>query len=237
MQRAIHEIDRAAEMDPAPDLVVLPAFVDTCVDSPDDVLEKGVGPTAATCGFRARSWGVFVAMGMAERARPRPRLNGLLFDHDGDDLLIQSLTRPGTALAERFDASTERLEAAETLLGRIAVLVDDDIVDEASWNDVVAGGAQLIVGVVGAGATSEKSFASALSDLAKRFHRPVVVADVTTCGKKGAVRRRGVSRIVAADGEVVAEAEADTATILVADLTLPAAAVVDESVATSGSGD
>lgn len=234
LQQAMRAMDKAAEMDPAPDLIVLPAFVDTCVDSVDSVLEGTHGASVAACGFRARSWGVFAAMGFAERARPLPRLNGILFDRDGDHRLIQPLTRAGKSLSGRYDVSTAPLEIIEVLLGRIAVLVDDDIVDETSWREVVAAGAQLIVGTIGAGVISEKSIDATLTKLAKQFNRPCVVADVTTGGKKAVVRRHGVSRIVDRTGSVVSAAKADSAAILTAQIELTTDSASDESFAATG---
>ncbi|MCB9855215.1 MAG: hypothetical protein H6818_05960 [Phycisphaerales bacterium] len=237
LQRAMRAMDKAAEADPAPDLVVLPAFADTCVETADAVLEGTYGATAAACGFRARSWGVFAAMGFAERARPLPRLIGILFDQDGDHRLIQPLKRAGKSLAGRYAVSAAPLESVDVLLGRIAVLVDDDILDEDSWREVVTAGAQLIVGTIGAGAISEKAIDTALSKLAKQFGRPCVVADMTTCGKKGPVRRHGVSRIVERDGSIVASAAADAADILTAQINLPSDAAWDESTSASRIGE
>lgn len=237
LQNALQLIDLAAEADPAPDLVVLPAFVDTYDAGSDSKLEYVYGPSTAACGFRARSWGVFVAVGIAEWARPLPRLKSVLFDRDGDPRLVQSLTRPQSALAERYQCGSTPLLVAKVLLGRIAILVDDDIVSEKAWREVVAGGAQLIVGTIGGASVTADSFESALTDLSKQFKRPCVVADMTTGGKKVALKRAGVSRIVDSGGKVLAAATTGEGGIITAELDLPETGASDKPLTAHGAGE
>jgi predicted amidohydrolase len=221
LQRALQALDAAAEMDPAPDLVVLPAFLDTCRDGDGSHFEVARGPGTAACGFRGRTWGLFVAMGMAERAKPLPTLKGVLLDRDADYRLIQPLTRPGAGLARTYQGVDKPLQVANVLIGRIAVLVDDDILSEDAWREVVARRAQLIVGTIGAKSVKAASFESALTRLAKQFERPCIVADLVAKGSSPATRREGVSRIIDADGRVIAAAKAGVNATLTADLALP----------------
>ncbi|MCA9254780.1 MAG: carbon-nitrogen hydrolase family protein [Phycisphaerales bacterium] len=237
LQRALSAIDAAAEMDPAPDLVVLPAFLDTCGDGPQSKLEYVYGPGTSACGFRARSWGVFVAMGLAERSLPLPRLKSVLYDRDGDHRLIQSMSRPGDALRKWYQSEGKPLGVARVLVGRIALLTDDDIVSEDAWREVVQQGAQLIVGTIGGGATTAKSLETALKKYTKQFGRPCVVADLTTGRQKIALPRTGVSRIVDADGEILAAATSGVADIITADLSLPVDDTSDGALTASGVGE
>ena len=55
LKRVLAALDVAAEQDPAPDLIVLPAFLDTCCEGPESKLEYVYGPGTSACGFRARS--------------------------------------------------------------------------------------------------------------------------------------------------------------------------------------
>ena len=68
-QRALRAIDAAAEQDPAPDLIVLPAYRDVLAVMLGEQrpAERQAGQTVAACGLRARQWGVFVALGFAEQ--------------------------------------------------------------------------------------------------------------------------------------------------------------------------
>ncbi len=73
-QHALHAIDQAAECDPAPDLILLPAFGDVLavMSGNEAVTDRPAGPVVAACGLRARQWGVFVALGFAECDADKP---------------------------------------------------------------------------------------------------------------------------------------------------------------------
>lgn len=222
LQRALSALDTAAELDPCPDLVVLPAFLDTCQDQTGPHHEIARGPGSAACGFRARNWGVFVAMGLAERAKPLPTLKGVLLDRDGDYRLIQPMTRASESLAKCFQCENAPLGVADLLIGRIAVLTDGDIISEDAWKEVVGRGAQLIVGTIGGGAVKATQLEAALTKLARQFGRPCVVADVVARGQNPRLGREGVSRIINDEGRVMAAAQAGSNETIMAELELPA---------------
>ncbi len=69
LHRALQVIDDAARADPAPDLILLPAFCDVPAVTAGhvDVIERLAGQTVAACSWRARHWGVFIALGLAEQ--------------------------------------------------------------------------------------------------------------------------------------------------------------------------
>lgn len=217
LQAALRAVDTAAEREPAPELIVLPAFLDTVVDGHPPYYEPSRGPSTAACGFRARSQGVLIVMGMSERARPLPYLTGLLMDGDGDVRIIQrqkSVTGETAALIQAGDEHC----AADTLLGRVSVLAGGDITDESAWEAVIARGAQLVAGTMCGSALKPAAFEKALSSLTAKYGCPCVVADVVLAD--GRAGFPGLTRIFDANGNIETQAHGNSAGIISADVTL-----------------
>ncbi len=227
-QRALGAIDAAAEQDPAPDLVVLPAFCDVLsIRSGNmEIIERRAGPTVAACGLRARHWGVFVALGLAERGPERPYVTGLLLDNDGDLCLAH---RQGVfhSKGDRPFAGAADPSVTEVMLGRFAILTGDEVLDDRSWEGAVGEGAALLLGI-GCWAAGEDEpapdaaeFRRQIAERAGRYGVCCAVADVTTAGADTPWNCPGMSMIVDAGGKVLAAAETKQASTLWADLTLP----------------
>ena len=78
-------IERAAQADPAPDLLVLPGACDTGGIAPDSHWSQaGVDGIAQTIAWKAREWGVFIAAGLHHRSGAGITPHGVIFDPDGD---------------------------------------------------------------------------------------------------------------------------------------------------------
>ncbi len=223
LQAALRAIDAAAETDPAPDLVVLPAFagVSTAARIGEGFIERLHGQTTAACGFHARSWGIFLVLGMAEQGSAKPYLTAVLIDRDGDIRLGQRQVCSLDGDRSRF-AAGDHWRSVDVLLGRIGILAGDDLLSAPAWSALAALGANVIVGVVDwrhKGAAQTEPLGAQLSDLSRRHGLWCAAADVTTDpAGKGDPRSSGHSLIVDDGGQVVAAAEPGRPAILWADL-------------------
>lgn len=222
LQSAIRNIDRAAEMDPSPDLIVLPAFGDT-YQALSKVrktrYEQMPGVTTATCGLRARNWGVFIAHGSADSSRgEQPFLAGMLLDRDGDVRVLNRMSQPDSILNSMFSASTTPIASAKILLGKLTVLTGDDILNDDCWSAATKSGAQAIIGVTCWTERDSDDVGQTLSGLAKKYERPCFVADATTGDSACKPVCPGYSKIVDAAGNIVQSATAGKPAILLADI-------------------
>ena len=78
-------IERAAQANPAPDLLVLPGACDTGGAAPgSDWSQAGVDGIAQTIAWKAREWGVFIAAGLYHRSGEGITPHAVIFDPDGD---------------------------------------------------------------------------------------------------------------------------------------------------------
>lgn len=227
-QRALRAIDNAAEKDPAPDLVLLPCFCDVpaVMTGNLEIIERLAGPTVAGCGVRARQWGVFVSLGIAEWGPERPYATGVLVDRDGDLRLAHRQCVVGKTFRDRF-AIGEGVVATDILLGRVAVLTGDDLLDAEAWAAAAEAGAAVILGTTcwasddGLHPPDGAALREQVSACAKRHGLGCAVADVTTGDGESVLKCPGVSMIVDADGRVSAAAEPWKGTTLWADLDVP----------------
>ncbi len=227
-QHALLAIDEAAEQDPAPDLILLPAFGDVLavMSGNEMIADRPAGPVVAACGLRARQWGVFVAMGFAERGPDRPYVAGVLIDRDGDLRLHQRQRRFEVIPAGQFSRG-ETISATDILLGRFAMLVGDDLLDGESWDAAVDAGAGLVLGCTcwghGAGEPDidTESIRQRVADHAARCGLAGALADVTTVDGSRKIRCPGASMIVDSSGEIVAAAKPGEPGIIWSDLQIP----------------
>lgn len=152
LQRALHSIDKAAVIDPSPDLIVLPAFCDLnrVRNGDTSLVERVMGPTLAACGRRARTWGVYVVFGMASREGPNLYATTVLVDPDGDARLIHRQSM--------FDAkkagplSTGPGPASfESIFGRISLLSEEEIGQETCWQQAALTGANFVAATLSEG--------------------------------------------------------------------------------------
>ncbi len=222
LQSALRAIDEAAETDPAPDLIVLPAFCDvfTIASGGSAPGERIHGQAMAACGLRARSWGLFIALGLAERAPTRPFVTGLLLDRDGDIRLVQRQVCFHKAQASVF-AAGDGFAAADILLGRFAILVGDDVLDAAAWDAAAGAGVQCVIATAcwrrgKGGRASSGDVLATVAEHAARCGLPCAMADVTTGSECP-----GSSIIIDGGGKPLARGKAGDAAILWADVALP----------------
>lgn len=220
LQAALAAIDEAADTDPAPDLVLLPAFrgVVDALAGDTTLCEDVHGQTTAGCGHRARTWGIFVALGMAARGPDRPYLTGVLMDRDGDIRLAQRQVSLDASACEVFGAGSGH-ETVDILLGRMALLVGDDLFDAEAWDAVVVDGAQVVLGSAcwaapPSGGKNSESVRSRIAEQAKRCGLWCAVADATAESAGTDLYVPGQSAIYSDTGRIVAAADAGAATTL-----------------------
>jgi len=226
-QRALRAIDAAAETDPSPDVVLLPAFCDVpeVLAGNTEIVERLAGPTVAACGLRARHWGVFVALGFAEQGPREPYVTGVLLDNDGDVCVAHRQRRFSMMSGDGFSTGTD-VCAADVVLGRLAVLTGDDVLDDEAWDAAARAGAAVILGTTcwGRGQGKQSMDVAAvrgqIADHAKHYGLPCAVADVMASDANAALTFPGMSTIANADGRILAAGEIGEATILWGDLDL-----------------
>lgn len=125
LQRAVAALESAAEVDPAPDLIVLPTFSDL----PDVILERVVlgerfqGPTTAAMSDYARQWGVYVAFGFVERTAEGLGPCIVLLDRDGD--VVQS--RRSRLTGQREAVAETAPHVCETIIGGIRLIAMEEL--------------------------------------------------------------------------------------------------------------
>jgi len=233
-QAALAAIDAAADTDPAPDLVLLPAFagVVDALAGDTTLCENVHGQTTAGCGFRARTWGIFVALGMASHGPERPYLTNVLIDRDGDVRLAQHQVRLDESGKQVFGAGSNQA-TVDILLGRMALLAGDDLFDAEAWNAVVASGAQAVLGSAcwaawPTGGKHRKSVRTRIAEQAKRCGLWCAVADVTVKSAGTGLSVAGQSTIFNHTGQIVAAADAGAAATLWSDIPLPERPVARE---------
>lgn len=111
IQDIMSAVDRAADTDPAPDLVVLPGGCDGDGRATAAVRESVVEAIA----HRAREWGVYVAAGMHGGAQREAC--ALLFDADGDMVACSSQSNAGEP-----DSDASNVVIHESPCGAIGVV-------------------------------------------------------------------------------------------------------------------
>ncbi len=227
-QRALRAVEVAADRDPAPDLILLPAFRDVAayIAGGPAVGEKIPGQTTAAFGLKARQWGVFISLGLAEWTRNQPFVTSVLLDRDGDTLATHRQRRFETP-AEPVFAAGDESTTANTILGRVALLTGDDVLEEAAWASAAKATAALVISSAcranreDAGSIDADEFRGRLCELAVRYDMPCAVADVVIPPNGVMSRWPGVSTIVSRQGVVLAAAEPDKEALLLQALELP----------------
>jgi len=225
LQRAMKAIDAAADLDPSPDLIALPAFGNAlaALGGKPTNYERAPGMVTASCGLRGRSWGVFLAVGLAEKSDgKKPHLTGMLLDRDADIRVLQRMTTPTSkSFKKAFEAGAKQVRVGKCLLGQFALLVGDDVLSEACWEAAVSGGAQFVIGATCWPEDAGDNIEATVSKHAGAFGVPSVMADCTTADDAAKPKLVGRSLIVDANGTVLAAAPPHQATGLQAEFELP----------------
>ncbi len=184
LQGVLSMIDRAAEHDPSPDLIVLPAFVDVAraFAGESTGIEHVVGQTGSAVGQRARSWGVFIVYGQAERSAGKTYITSVLLDNDGDARLRHRQTV--FAQACKAVSTGEGLSVTDTMFGRIGLMTGDDVLEAAIWEKAQAAGAKLIVASLAhlsrvVDAAANPGSLGTVEAFSHRFGIPIVMAGMT----------------------------------------------------------
>ena len=227
-QRALRATDAACEADPAPDLVLLPAFVDApaVASGRAAACEKLHGQTTAALGLRARNWGVFIALGLAEEGPDKPYVTSVLIDRDGDLRHAHRQVSFEVSNTSVFGAGN-RFATTSILLGKIALLTGDDLFNPQAWDAVVKSEAQIVLGTACWSRRESDNDAilqirSHIAEQAARCGRWCAVADVTTGpGRGDDYSCPGLSAVFNGEGEIVVAAEPDVGTTLWSDVMLP----------------
>ena len=206
LQRALAAFDRAAEADPAPDLILLPAFCDVAelTRGDKDVGERLEGPTLAAIAHRARQWGVFASFGLVERSANRLAVCSVLLDHDGD---LVAVRRGELAGAKQMGSSG--VEMRNTAIGAVGLMNAGDVFQAADATGDATGQAELLIcpGCLllagGKGPARGAEVTGKIVATAKRFGAHFAVADVSTEAEGASGGVAGTSMIVAPDGAIV----------------------------------
>lgn len=199
LQSALHGIDEAAEQIPPPDLVVLPAFADLARTRNGDMslIERIEGPTSAACAQRARSWGIFVAFGMAAREGGQVFAASLLLDSDGD---IRLQHRQTGIEGVKHLSTGKQVKSAETILGRLVLLCCEEIYEPECWAQAAAEGAKMIVGTQ---CGSGPDRLTEMANLSRSHRMPAAIANMTN--KNNMPESQGGSVILDSTGARIAE--------------------------------
>jgi predicted amidohydrolase len=225
LQAALAAVDRASRTDPAPDLIVLPAFCDV-----PEVLagesrggEPLQGPTVAAMAHRARQWGVFICLGMARQSdEGRLRLATVLLDRDGDVRADHHAARLKGGMLECF-APAGGYVRVECLLGGIVPAAGPDLEDDGLWD--AAAGADVVVApscflpAPRHPTPDRETLCIAVRQAAKRANVGCVLADVMTAADGQTRIADGRSMIIDRSGGLVASSRPNQADILWACLT------------------
>ncbi len=218
LQAVLAAVDHAAENEPSPELIILPAFGDVPHllagrSLPGEAIQ---GPIVAACAYHARQWGVWIAFGMAERAAEKPFVTSLLLDADGDVHSVQRQKKFGATGRGRF-ATGDGVGAFDTQIGRIALVTGEDVFDATEWP--AAGDVDLVIstGCFGREARSPIADTEAalrrLSELAVERKACCAIADVTTAlGARPDCA--GFSMVIGSDGSTLAAAKSRESAVL-----------------------
>lgn len=144
---AIRWLDEAAELNPSPDLIVLPECADLGGGqgtSDGAFIEPRGGTFVESLAERARVLGVYVAAGVTDTDGERSYSSSVLIDPDGDTILHH---RRISADASAGDAVSRGswLGVRDTTLGAISLLTGWDLWQEALADSLRLMGARLIV--------------------------------------------------------------------------------------------
>lgn len=118
MQALSRAVDRAVNVDPAPDLIVLPGACDTGGSLTGRTWTSArLEGARENIALKAREWGVFVAAGLCRRRNGSLESYAVLFDPDGD---VASRSLPGSG--EPSEGTLEFARPWPTVVGRIGVV-------------------------------------------------------------------------------------------------------------------
>lgn len=154
LTNALRWVDRAAELEPPPDLICLPAACDYG-PNPEKIaapMDSRGGSFAETIALKARDLGLFIALGHADADPLNAYVAVTLFDPDGDPILRHRAVVVSRPTRSDFGGGTV-LAVRDTLLGRIGLLVDSDLAKGCLADALAAMGATLII-VAGRGRLS-----------------------------------------------------------------------------------
>jgi predicted amidohydrolase len=159
LARAIERLDQAAELDPVPDLIVLPERSDLgeFSEPPEPALLEPLGGTfTEALAERARALGVYIVAGITDRDGDRLFSASALIDPDGDFLLRHRRIAPDSG-----DTNTAapglQLRVMETSVGVIALLTGLDLWHKPLIESLALMGADLIVVPGGPGGKGHRS--------------------------------------------------------------------------------
>jgi len=142
---ALGWIDKACDLDPAPDLVVLPECSDIGWLAPGaaELAEPVGGSFAESVAAKAREMGVHLVAGLTERDGEALYSAGVLFDVDGDVLLRQR--KINLQASDNAYAPGDRLRVRQTAWGRVGIEVSTDLLAGCITDALAAMGARIIL--------------------------------------------------------------------------------------------
>ena len=148
--RALGWIDKACDLDPCPDLVVLPACCDIGWLPRDAMNLAGPvgGPFVESLAAKAREMGIHLVAGLNETDAGSLYVAAVLFDPDGDVLLRQRMIDPAASScssAGEAYASGCRLEVRRIPWGCMGLGVATERSEDCLTTALAAMGADLVV--------------------------------------------------------------------------------------------
>lgn len=159
LARAIERLDQAAELDPVPDLIVLPERSDLgeFTDPPESaLLEPRGGTFTESLAERARALGVYIVVGITDQDGDRLFSASALIDPDGDFLLRHRRIAPDSS-DTNTSAPGSQLRVLGTPLGKIGLLTGLDLWHKPLIESLALMGADLIVVTGGPGGKGHRT--------------------------------------------------------------------------------
>lgn len=194
---AIRWLDQAAELNPSPDLIVLPERTDLGGGKGTDnaaFIEPRGGTFVESLAERARVLGVYVAAGVTDTDGERIYNSSVLIDPDGDTILHHRRISGGASAGDAVSRGSW-LGLRDTTLGSIGLLTGSDLWQEALADSLLLMGAGLIVVAGGGGGCGHRGPTKSRADpgaLSRRCKRSGT-AIVATAAAEPEVPGRGAS--------------------------------------------
>ena len=207
---------RAAEHDPAPDLIVLPGACDLgpAIFDPGFLTPAMCQGFAETLGALAREWGVWIAAGYAVMTGGQVGASATLLDPDGDVYIRSVGGNPARNGRGQTPRGATRLVVRSTALGAVA-LQPGTAVDIAA----AGGHVDLIIIPVAAGGPGEcPGTGDGGADLARATQAYVCVARGVGQPRRGANGQKPGSAVFDRTGQKLAETPCGRPDIVFAEL-------------------
>ncbi|MEE8170467.1 MAG: carbon-nitrogen hydrolase family protein [Phycisphaerae bacterium] len=181
LREAISALERAGESEPTPDVCVLPAFIDVfgSGQSRPEQIEPLYGPTTISLSAATRELGLHAVFGLAAWDGDDLIAACILMDADGDILSVhRQIVLP--ARERGVVAAGEALTVCDTMLGRIGLLMRDDLWDDRVWRQAAEADVDCILGCAARWPSAEPDPANRIAEQARQAKTWTAVSGLVT---------------------------------------------------------